>query len=60
MDPRIERAREVIVREADAVRQLAERLGDDFVRIVELVLELPGRIVPSPNASGLVQASLIP
>jgi arabinose-5-phosphate isomerase len=45
MDPRIERARFVIEREAAAVRQVAERLGPAFLRSLELILELPGRVV---------------
>lgn len=55
MDPRIERAREVIEREAAAVRQVADRLGDDFLRIVDLVLELPGRVV----TAGMGKAGII-
>ena len=55
MDPRIERAREVIAREAEAVRQVAERLGDDFVRTIELVLNLAGRVV----TAGMGKAGII-
>jgi arabinose-5-phosphate isomerase len=55
MDPRIERAREVIAREADAVRQVAERLGDDFLRVADLVLELTGRVV----TAGMGKAGII-
>jgi arabinose-5-phosphate isomerase len=55
MDPRIERAREVIAREAEAVRQVAERLGDDFVRTIDLVLNLTGRVV----TAGMGKAGII-
>src|SRR5262245_18247263 len=55
MDPRIERAREVIAREAEAVRQVAERLGDEFVRATDLVLNLAGRVV----TAGMGKAGII-
>ena len=45
MDPRIERARDIVEREAAAVRQVAERLGPTFVRATELILGLRGRVV---------------
>ncbi len=45
MDPRIERAREVIEREAAAVRQVAERLGRQFLNALDLILPLRGRVV---------------
>lgn len=45
MDPRIERAREIIQREAEAVRQVGGRLGAEFVRALDLVLTLKGRVV---------------
>src|SRR5688572_24668990 len=45
MDPRIERAREVIEREAAAVRQVAERLGPPFPKALDLILQLRGRVV---------------
>ena len=38
-------ARRVIQIEADAVAALAERIGDDFARAVELILECRGRVV---------------
>jgi arabinose-5-phosphate isomerase len=38
-------AREVLSIEADAVAKLAERIGDEFVRAVELCLACRGRIV---------------
>ncbi|MGE3173268.1 MAG: SIS domain-containing protein [Planctomycetota bacterium] len=55
MDPRIERAREVIAREAEAVQKVAERLGDEFTRVTDLVLELPGRVV----TAGMGKAGII-
>jgi arabinose-5-phosphate isomerase len=45
MDPRIERARDIVEREAAAVRQVAERLGPTFVQATELILGLRGRVV---------------
>ncbi|MFO1076591.1 MAG: KpsF/GutQ family sugar-phosphate isomerase [Planctomycetota bacterium] len=45
MDPRIERAREIIEREAVAVRQVAERLGQPFCRALDKILALQGRVV---------------
>ncbi|MCU0863663.1 MAG: KpsF/GutQ family sugar-phosphate isomerase [Planctomycetes bacterium] len=45
MDPRIERARFVIEREAAAVRQVAERVGPTFLRSLDLILALRGRVV---------------
>lgn len=45
MDPRIERAREIVEREADAVRQVAERLGTPFLSAVDMILGLRGRVV---------------
>ena len=45
MDPRIERAREIVEREADAVRQVAERLGAPFLRALDMILALRGRVV---------------
>ncbi len=45
MDPRIERAREIVEREASAVRQVADRLGPAFLRTLDLILALPGRVV---------------
>ena len=38
-------ARQVLRLEADAVRTLADRLGDPFVRAVELVVSTTGRVV---------------
>ena len=39
------RAREVLEIESSAVAGLADRLGEDFVRAVELILECKGRLV---------------
>jgi arabinose-5-phosphate isomerase len=55
MDPRIERAREIIAREADAVRQVAARIGQDFVHVVDLALRLEGRVV----TAGMGKAGII-
>ncbi len=40
-------ARQVITIEADAVRALAARIGDDFVRAIELILACHGRVIVS-------------
>jgi arabinose-5-phosphate isomerase len=45
MDPRLVRAREILEQEAAAVRGVAEHLGPDFLRVVEAVLGLRGRVV---------------
>jgi arabinose-5-phosphate isomerase len=45
MDHRIERATEIIEREAAAVRQVADRLGSPFLRALDLILALRGRVV---------------
>lgn len=45
MDPRIERARDIVEREAAAVRQVAERLGASFLQALDRILALRGRVV---------------
>ncbi len=45
MDQRIERAREIVEREAAAVRQVADRIGADFLRTLDRILGLRGRVV---------------
>ncbi len=45
MNPRLQRAREILEQEAAAVRSVADRLGDDFLRAVEAILVLRGRVV---------------
>jgi arabinose-5-phosphate isomerase len=55
MDPRLQRAREIIEHEAAAVRQLAARLSGDFVRAVDMVLALKGRVV----TAGMGKAGVI-
>lgn len=45
MDPRIERARQIVECEATAVRQVAGGLGEPFVCALEMVLGLRGRVV---------------
>lgn len=45
MDQRIERAREIVEREAAAVRQVADRIGANFLRTLDLILGLRGRVV---------------
>jgi arabinose-5-phosphate isomerase len=55
MDPRIERAREILRQEAEAVRQVAERLDEQFVELVEIILNLSGRVV----TAGMGKAGII-
>jgi arabinose-5-phosphate isomerase len=55
MDPRIRRAREIIEQEALAVRQVAERLGPEFVQVVEMTLALTGRVV----TAGMGKAGIV-
>ncbi len=45
MDPRIERARDIVEREAAAVRQVAQRLDEPFLRALDMILGLRGRVV---------------
>lgn len=45
MDPRIERARQIVECEAAAVRQVADGLGAPFLRALDMVLGLQGRVV---------------
>ena len=45
MDSKIQRAKDIICREADVVRGVAERLGDEFVRVADMLLALEGRLV---------------
>ncbi|MBL8723504.1 MAG: KpsF/GutQ family sugar-phosphate isomerase [Planctomycetes bacterium] len=45
MDPRLERARDIVRREAAAVHQVGDRLGASFVAAVDLILGLRGRVV---------------
>lgn len=55
MDPRIERAREIVRQEADVVRAVADRLGDEVGQLVEIILQLPGRVV----TAGMGKAGII-
>jgi|SRR5690606_24230011 len=55
MDSRIERARVIIETEAEAVRNVALRIGPDFARAAEEILELPGRVV----TAGMGKAGII-
>ncbi|GDY01760.1 arabinose-5-phosphate isomerase [Planctomycetota bacterium] len=59
MDPRIERARNIVEREADAVRQVAGRIGADFAHVVDLALQLKGRIVTAGMGKAGIIASKI-
>ncbi len=55
MDPRIERARAILAQEAQAIGGVAERLDADFVRVVERILALGGRVV----TAGMGKAGII-
>jgi len=51
----VERARRVLRIEARAIEALADRIGDDFVRAVDLLLACPGKvIVLGMGKSGLI------
>lgn len=54
-DPRIARARAIIETEADAMRQVAERVGPDFGMAVDAILALRGRVV----TAGMGKAGII-
>src|SRR5262245_6198877 len=55
MDPRIERAREIVRREAEAVRMVGQRLDATFAAVVEKILGLRGRVV----TAGMGKAGII-
>ena len=55
MDQRIQRAREIIAHEADAVQRVADRIGPDFCAVVDLVLARKGRVV----TAGMGKAGII-
>ena len=45
MDPRLARAREVLSVESQAIERLRERLGEPFLRAVELVIACEGHVI---------------
>jgi len=55
MDPRLQRAKEIVEQEALAVRQVADRLDPSFLQVVDLVLQLQGRVV----TAGMGKAGVI-
>jgi len=55
MDAKIARARVIVQQEADAVRQLGERIDSNFAKVVDQIVDLPGRVV----TSGMGKAGLI-
>ncbi len=55
MDAKIARARAIVQQEADAVRQVGERIDEDFARVVDQIVDLPGRVV----TTGMGKAGLI-
>ncbi|HUB24946.1 MAG TPA: KpsF/GutQ family sugar-phosphate isomerase [Tepidisphaeraceae bacterium] len=54
-DPVIEFGRQVIQTEGAAVRQMADCIGEDFVRAVNMVLDCPGAVL----ATGVGKAGII-
>lgn len=55
MESRIDRAREIIQLEAQAVSQVGERLGPEFTQVVDTILNLSGRVV----TAGMGKAGII-
>lgn len=56
----LERAREVILTEAEAVRQLADRLDDSFEKAAQAILDCTGKvIVTGVGKSGLVARKIV-
>ena len=55
MDPRIKHAREIVELEADALRQMATRIDEGFLRVVDWTLKLKGRVV----TSGMGKAGIV-
>src|SRR5688572_8584937 len=55
MDKRIERARLIVEQEVQAIQAAAAKLSDSFVRIVEMILSLQGRVV----VTGMGKAGII-
>lgn len=55
MDAKIARAKAIVQQEADAVRQVGERINNDFAKVVDQIVALPGRVV----TSGMGKAGLI-
>jgi arabinose-5-phosphate isomerase len=49
MEPRkpVEAAKQTILLEADAIKQLAEQLTDDFSKVVDIILKAKGRLIVS-------------
>jgi arabinose-5-phosphate isomerase len=55
----IERAKRVLTIEAEAIQQLVERINEDFVRAVELILACEGKVVVTGvGKSGIVGQKL--
>jgi arabinose-5-phosphate isomerase len=55
MDSRIELARLIIKQEAEVVARVADRVGDDFATVVDMMLNLSGRVV----TAGMGKAGII-
>ena len=55
MNAKIARARAIVQQEADAVRQLCDRIDTDFAKVVDQIVDLPGRVV----TTGMGKAGLI-
>ncbi|GHJ47917.1 hypothetical protein Cs7R123_52590 [Catellatospora sp. TT07R-123] len=54
-DPGLDAARETLIREAEAISALVERLGEEFGAVVDLILACQGRVI----VSGLGKSGLI-
>jgi arabinose-5-phosphate isomerase len=55
----LDRARDVLRTEAEAIAALSDRLGDDFARLVALLAKLRGKVVVSGvGKSGLIGAKI--
>jgi arabinose-5-phosphate isomerase len=56
----IEQAKEVLKIEADGILQLIDRIGDDFVDMIQLVLKSKGRLIVSGiGKSGIVGRKIV-
>jgi len=59
MEKPIERAKEVIRQQAEQVRMIADRLGDEFVRALEILHSCKGRVIlTGMGKSGIVARKL--
>jgi arabinose-5-phosphate isomerase len=52
----VQAARVVIQREASAVANLAEQIGDDFVTLVQRILDTPGKVITTGTGTSGIMA----